>query len=70
MTLLTKTDIGEADFTRVAGTPEECLIRAAEYKTAEIDELALTFSGASAKDEIAAIGEALRRYGGAIALAC
>ena len=47
----------------LAGTPKECLSRAAEYKTAGIDELALTFSGACAKDEIAAIGEALRRYG-------
>jgi 5,10-methylenetetrahydromethanopterin reductase len=45
----------------LAGTPEECLAQAAEYKAAGIDELALTFSGPSAQAEIAAIGAALAR---------
>jgi 5,10-methylenetetrahydromethanopterin reductase len=45
----------------LAGTPDECLRLAANYKAAGIDELALTFSGPSAKEEIAAIGAALAR---------
>lgn len=51
-----------AAFFSLAGTPEECLHHAAAYKAAGIDELALTFSGAAAKDEIAAIGAVLRRH--------
>ncbi|HVY56609.1 MAG TPA: LLM class flavin-dependent oxidoreductase [Xanthobacteraceae bacterium] len=45
----------------LAGTPDECLKLAASYKAAGIDELALTFSGPTAKEEIAAIGGALAR---------
>jgi 5,10-methylenetetrahydromethanopterin reductase len=41
----------------LTGTLEECLARA-QYKAADIDELALTFSGATAKEGIAAIGTA------------
>jgi 5,10-methylenetetrahydromethanopterin reductase len=43
----------------LSGAPEECLTHARKYKTAGIDELALTFSGPQAKDEIAAMGAAL-----------
>ncbi|MGE3159948.1 MAG: LLM class flavin-dependent oxidoreductase [Xanthobacteraceae bacterium] len=43
------------------GTPNECLMLARKYRAAGIDELALTFSGSNAKDQIAAIGEALSR---------
>jgi len=43
----------------LAGTPKECLTLAAKYKAAGVDELALTFSGPTAQEEIAAIGAAL-----------
>lgn len=43
------------------GTTDECLTLARAYKAAGIDELALTFAGADAKDQIAAIGAALSR---------
>ena len=45
----------------LAGTPDECLARAAAYKAAGVDELALTFSAPSAKEEIAMLGAALAR---------
>jgi 5,10-methylenetetrahydromethanopterin reductase len=48
----------------LSGTPDECLRRAGKYKAMGIDELALTFSGPRAKDEIAAIGAALARIRG------
>jgi 5,10-methylenetetrahydromethanopterin reductase len=48
----------------LAGTPDQCLMHAAVYKAAGIDELALTFSGPSAKEEIAAVGAALARAQG------
>jgi 5,10-methylenetetrahydromethanopterin reductase len=41
------------------GTADECLMLARKYKAAGIDELALTFSGPDATDQIAAIGKAL-----------
>lgn len=47
----------------VCGTPEECLALAKIYKANGVDELALTFSGPTAKEEIAAIGAALVRIG-------
>lgn len=43
----------------IYGTAEECLALAARYKTAGVDELALTFSGPMAQQEIAAIGKAI-----------
>lgn len=43
----------------LAGTPGECLTLARRYKSMGIDELALTFSGPTAKEEIEAIGAAL-----------
>jgi 5,10-methylenetetrahydromethanopterin reductase len=43
----------------LSGTPDECLALARKYKSMGIDELALTFTGPKAKDEIAAIGAAL-----------
>jgi 5,10-methylenetetrahydromethanopterin reductase len=48
----------------LSGTHEECLTLAGKYKAAGIDELALTFSGPQAKEEIAAIGAALTRARG------
>ena len=45
----------------LAGTPEECLALARNYKANGIDEIALTFSGPTAKEEIALIGAALAR---------
>jgi 5,10-methylenetetrahydromethanopterin reductase len=53
-----------AEFFSLAGSPEECIRHAAAYKAAGIDELALTFSGPRAKEEIALIGAALRQYRG------
>jgi 5,10-methylenetetrahydromethanopterin reductase len=47
----------------LAGTPQECLMRATRYKSMGIDELALTFAGPAAKEEIAAIGTALLTAG-------
>ncbi|HET9715659.1 MAG TPA: LLM class flavin-dependent oxidoreductase [Pseudolabrys sp.] len=44
----------------LSGTPDQCLVRAQQYKAMGIDELALTFSGPRAAEEIAAIGAALR----------
>jgi 5,10-methylenetetrahydromethanopterin reductase len=41
------------------GTPEECVALARRYKAAGVDELALTFSGPSARHEIATIGKAI-----------
>jgi 5,10-methylenetetrahydromethanopterin reductase len=43
------------------GTPEECLAAASRYADAGITELALTFAGPSAAQDIALIGEALKR---------
>jgi 5,10-methylenetetrahydromethanopterin reductase len=43
------------------GTADECLKLARKYKAAGIDELALTFGGPDATDQIAAIGVALSR---------
>ncbi len=43
----------------IYGTADECLALARRYKAAGVDELALTFSGAAAQQEIAAIGEAV-----------
>ena len=43
----------------LSGTPDQCLARAQKYKAMGIDELALTFSGPRAEEEIAAIGAAL-----------
>jgi 5,10-methylenetetrahydromethanopterin reductase len=48
----------------LSGKPEECLALARKYKAAGIDELALTFGGPQAKDEIAAMGAALARTRG------
>jgi 5,10-methylenetetrahydromethanopterin reductase len=45
----------------LAGTAEECLRRAAAYKAAGIDELALTFAGDDAAEAITALGAALAR---------
>jgi 5,10-methylenetetrahydromethanopterin reductase len=47
----------------VCGTPEQCLALAARYKAAGIDEIALTFAGANAADQIAAFGTALSAAG-------
>jgi len=44
----------------LAGTPDQCLARAKEFKAMGIDELALTFSGPRAAEEMSAIGAALR----------
>jgi 5,10-methylenetetrahydromethanopterin reductase len=43
----------------LCGTPEECVALARRYKAAGVDELALTFSGPSARHEIVAIGKAI-----------
>lgn len=43
----------------IYGTAEECLALAKRYKAAGVDELALTFSGPAAQQEIAAIGKAI-----------
>lgn len=42
------------------GTPEECLAAASRFADAGITELALTFTGPSAAQEIALIGEAVK----------
>jgi 5,10-methylenetetrahydromethanopterin reductase len=43
----------------LAGRPEECLTLARKYKAMGIDELALTFGGPKAQDEIRQMGAAL-----------
>jgi 5,10-methylenetetrahydromethanopterin reductase len=43
------------------GTPDECLEAAARYQEAGITELALTFAASTAAQDIAVVGEALRR---------
>ena len=47
----------------VYGTPEECLLLAAKYKAAGVDELGLTFTGDLAPDAIGAIGKAMLAAG-------
>jgi 5,10-methylenetetrahydromethanopterin reductase len=48
----------------LSGTAEECLTLARKYKSLGVDELALTFGGPAAGEEIAAIGAALDRERG------
>jgi 5,10-methylenetetrahydromethanopterin reductase len=45
----------------LAGTAEDCVALAQQYGNAGVTELALTFSGAKALEEIAALGEAVLR---------
>jgi 5,10-methylenetetrahydromethanopterin reductase len=45
----------------LAGTPDGCLALARQYKDAGITELALTFSGPDALEQIAALGAAVAR---------
>ena len=45
----------------LTGTPDECLARAADYAAAGVTELALTFDGAAAPDDIALLGDALKQ---------
>jgi alkanesulfonate monooxygenase SsuD/methylene tetrahydromethanopterin reductase-like flavin-dependent oxidoreductase (luciferase family) len=45
----------------IAGTPAECIEQARRYHTAGVTELAMTFSGADALEQIAWMGEAVRR---------
>jgi 5,10-methylenetetrahydromethanopterin reductase len=47
----------------ICGAPEQCLALARGYKAAGIDELALTFAGANAGDQIAAFGKAITAAG-------
>jgi 5,10-methylenetetrahydromethanopterin reductase len=57
-------DVLNEKFTRafsLAGTPDECLERAMDYADAGVSELALTFDGKSAADDMALLGEALRK---------
>jgi 5,10-methylenetetrahydromethanopterin reductase len=46
----------------IYGTAEECLALAGRYKAVGIDELALTFSGHAAQEEITAIGNAVGAF--------
>lgn len=46
----------------IYGTAQECLTLAERYKQAGVDELALTFSGPAAQQQIAAIGKAIGRF--------
>ena len=48
----------------IAGTAEECLARAADYRRAGVDELVLTFAGAHPAEQIEYLGEALARHPG------
>jgi 5,10-methylenetetrahydromethanopterin reductase len=45
----------------LTGTPDECVQRALDYGGAGVSELALTFDGMSAADDMALLGEAIRR---------
>ena len=45
----------------ICGTAEDCLARAADYHTAGVDELALTFAGDEPADEIEYLGAALAK---------
>ena len=49
-----------SDAFSLAGTPDECIRRAAEYATAGVTELALTFDGPTAMSDIRLLGEALQ----------
>jgi 5,10-methylenetetrahydromethanopterin reductase len=44
----------------LSGTPDQCLAQAQKYKAMGIDELALTFSGPRAEEEMVEIGAMLR----------
>jgi 5,10-methylenetetrahydromethanopterin reductase len=48
----------------IAGTAEECLARAADYRRAGVDELVLTFAGEHPADQIEYLGETLARHQG------
>jgi 5,10-methylenetetrahydromethanopterin reductase len=48
----------------IAGTAEECLARAADYRRAGVDELVLTFAGEYPADQIEYLGEALAQAPG------
>lgn len=48
----------------IAGTAEECLARAADYRRAGVDELVLTFAGEHPADQIEYLGEMLARHRG------
>lgn len=48
----------------VCGTPDECLALARIYKAHGVDELALTFEGSTAKEQIEEIGQTLVRLRG------
>ena len=45
----------------ITGTPEDCLALARQYHDAGVTELALTFSGPNAVEQIAQMGEAIAR---------
>jgi 5,10-methylenetetrahydromethanopterin reductase len=45
----------------LTGTPDECVERAMDYAGAGVSELALTFDGMSAPDDMALLGEALQK---------
>jgi 5,10-methylenetetrahydromethanopterin reductase len=46
----------------LAGTPDDCLAGAARYAEAGVTELALTFAGPTALDDIKQVGRALARW--------
>jgi 5,10-methylenetetrahydromethanopterin reductase len=48
----------------IAGTAEECLARAADYRRAGVGELVLTFAGEHSADQIEYLGEALAKAQG------
>jgi 5,10-methylenetetrahydromethanopterin reductase len=47
----------------ICGTAEDCLVRAAEYRRAGVDELVLTFAGEDPADQITYLGAALVKAG-------
>jgi hypothetical protein len=46
----------------IAGTAEECLATAARYRVAGVHELALTFVGAQAAEQMAHLGRAVAEH--------
>lgn len=50
----------------IAGTAEECLAQAAQFRRAGVDELVLTFAGAQVVADMSYFGEAIRASGSAL----
>ena len=57
-------DVKFTDAFSLTGTPDECLARATDYARSGITELALTFDGTTACEDIELLGAAMKGYRG------